>query len=222
MWMPCGVRSAGLRTAGRLKKKYADVPGTSRHVRARQAGPPETKLPRRSSSATRTWCSATPSSRSLPSGRVRGDLRRGRAGDVLALGHRHRRLRQRRLRGRVPALRHGLSLHLLAQRPDDEQRQRNLHRPGGRSRASSRRREASTSRSRSAASRPPGRPAVPPSPTSTGDGRLDLVVNNFNDRAFYFRNDCPRRTGSPSACRAPESNRDAIGAVVRLHLGKES
>ncbi|HKB40720.1 MAG TPA: CRTAC1 family protein [Gemmataceae bacterium] len=64
-----------------------------------------------------------------------------------------------------------------------------------------------------------------------GDGRLDLVVNNFNDRAFYFRNRFPkknwvafrlegaRRKGEPPG--TPGSNRDAVGALVYLHLGKE-
>jgi hypothetical protein len=56
-----------------------------------------------------------------------------------------------------------------------------------------------------------------------GDGRLDLVVNNFNDRAFYFRNYFPQKnwiayrlTGNGQG-----SNRDAIGAVVRLYLGDQ-
>jgi len=65
----------------------------------------------------------------------------------------------------------------------------------------------------------------------TGDGRLDLVVNNFNDRAFYFRNNFPRRNyvafrltggmtdGDPPGTK--KSNRDAIGALVRLHVGNE-
>ncbi|MBI1916007.1 MAG: CRTAC1 family protein [Planctomycetes bacterium] len=63
------------------------------------------------------------------------------------------------------------------------------------------------------------------------DGRLDLVVNNFNDRAFYFRNQFPRknyiafrltgarRKGDPPG--GAGSNRDAVGALVWLHLGKE-
>src|SRR5262249_22722014 len=61
------------------------------------------------------------------------------------------------------------------------------------------------------------------------DGRLDLVVNNFNDRAYYFRNRFPqknsiafrltgaRQAGEPAG--PPGSNRDAIGAVGRLHVG---
>ncbi len=63
------------------------------------------------------------------------------------------------------------------------------------------------------------------------DGRLDLVVNNFNDRAYYFRNRFPkqnyiafrltgaRKKDDPPG--APGSNRDAVGALVTLHLGKE-
>ncbi|MBI1918213.1 MAG: CRTAC1 family protein [Planctomycetes bacterium] len=63
------------------------------------------------------------------------------------------------------------------------------------------------------------------------DGQLDLVVNNFNDRAYYFRNHFPKKNyiafrltgarekGDPPG--APGSNRDAVGALVTLHLGKE-
>jgi len=64
-------------------------------------------------------------------------------------------------------------------------------------------------------------------------GRLDLVVNNFNDRAHLFRNEFPaknyiqfRLTGAkkkddPVNESVPKSNRDAIGALVTLHTGKE-
>jgi len=64
-----------------------------------------------------------------------------------------------------------------------------------------------------------------------GDGRLEIVTNNFNDRPYYFRNELPQRNyiafrltgakrkGDPPD--APGSNRDAIGAVVRLYVGKE-
>ncbi len=53
-----------------------------------------------------------------------------------------------------------------------------------------------------------------------GDGRLEIVVNNFNDQPYYFKNTLPRRNyiafrlrgrGGPTG-----SNLDAIGAVVRL------
>jgi hypothetical protein len=56
-----------------------------------------------------------------------------------------------------------------------------------------------------------------------GDGRLDLIVNNFNDVPYYFKNQFPRRnfiafhlTGNGTT-----SNRDAIGATVTLSLGKD-
>jgi hypothetical protein len=63
-----------------------------------------------------------------------------------------------------------------------------------------------------------------------GDGRLDLVVNNFNDRAFYFRNGFPRKnyvsfrvTGNSYRRPGPgwKTSRDAIGTQVRAFVGKE-
>jgi hypothetical protein len=54
-----------------------------------------------------------------------------------------------------------------------------------------------------------------------GDGRLDLVVNNFNDRAFYFRNRFPQKSYLGFRLEGTKSNRDAVGALVRLHVGKE-
>ena len=61
-----------------------------------------------------------------------------------------------------------------------------------------------------------------------GTGRLDLVVNNFNDHPYYFRNHFPQKnwvafrlTGAKRARNTTGSNRDAIGAVVRIHVGKE-
>ncbi len=57
-----------------------------------------------------------------------------------------------------------------------------------------------------------------------GDGRLDLVVNNFNDRAFYYRNQFPKRnyvafrlTGGKAD--GGQCGRDAVGALVVLHSG---
>jgi hypothetical protein len=62
-----------------------------------------------------------------------------------------------------------------------------------------------------------------------GDGRLDLVVNNFNGPPYYFRNRLPRRnyiafrlegtswkTGKMGERRM---SRDAIGALVKLYGG---
>jgi hypothetical protein len=65
----------------------------------------------------------------------------------------------------------------------------------------------------------------------TNTGRLDLVVNNFNDRAFFFRNHFRQqnwvefrlsgamRQGNRAGI--GRNNRDAVGALVRLHVGKE-
>jgi hypothetical protein len=54
-----------------------------------------------------------------------------------------------------------------------------------------------------------------------GDGRLDLVVNNFNDRAFYFRNNFKAKNYIAFRLTGTVSNRDAVGAVVRIHRGQE-
>jgi hypothetical protein len=54
-----------------------------------------------------------------------------------------------------------------------------------------------------------------------GDGRLDLVVNNFNDRPFYFRNCFPKRNYVAFRLTGLESSRDAVGALVTLRIGKE-
>src|SRR5262249_54313038 len=53
------------------------------------------------------------------------------------------------------------------------------------------------------------------------DGRLDLVVNTFNDRAFYFRNRFPQRNYVAFRLTGTRSNRDAVGALVTLHIGNE-
>jgi hypothetical protein len=54
-----------------------------------------------------------------------------------------------------------------------------------------------------------------------GDGKLDLVVNNFNDRSFYFRNDFPQKNYVAFRLTGTKSNRDAIGALVHIYLGNE-
>jgi enediyne biosynthesis protein E4 len=51
------------------------------------------------------------------------------------------------------------------------------------------------------------------------DGRLDLVVNNFNDRAFYFKNEFAKQNFAKFRLVGTRSNRDAIGAVVKLFCG---
>lgn len=53
-----------------------------------------------------------------------------------------------------------------------------------------------------------------------GDGRLDLVLNNFNDRCFLYRNEFPQRNFAEFRLVGTKSNRDAIGAVATLHGGR--
>ncbi|MBI3463886.1 MAG: CRTAC1 family protein [Planctomycetes bacterium] len=54
-----------------------------------------------------------------------------------------------------------------------------------------------------------------------GDGRLEIVTNNFNDTPYYYRNAYPRRNFVAFRLRGTRSNRDAIGALVRLYAGRE-
>jgi hypothetical protein len=49
-----------------------------------------------------------------------------------------------------------------------------------------------------------------------GDGRLDIVVNNFNDGPYLFLNRSPKRNFVAFRLVGTRSNRDAVGAVVRL------
>ncbi len=52
-----------------------------------------------------------------------------------------------------------------------------------------------------------------------GDGRLDIVANNFNDAPSYYVNISPKRHFIALRLRGTESNRDAIGALVTLRTG---
>jgi hypothetical protein len=52
-----------------------------------------------------------------------------------------------------------------------------------------------------------------------GDGRLDLIVNNFNDRPYLFMNRSPQQSYVALRLRGKGKNRDAIGAIVRLEVG---
>jgi hypothetical protein len=52
-----------------------------------------------------------------------------------------------------------------------------------------------------------------------GDGRLGIMVNNFNDQPYYFKNQGPRRNFMSFRLMGTRSNRDAIGAVVRVYRG---
>jgi len=52
-----------------------------------------------------------------------------------------------------------------------------------------------------------------------GDGRLDLVVNNFNDRAFLYRNVSPPARWCGLRLVAARGDRSAVGALVKLTAG---
>jgi enediyne biosynthesis protein E4 len=52
-----------------------------------------------------------------------------------------------------------------------------------------------------------------------GSGRLDIVVNNFNDQPYFFKNQFPQKNYIAFRLQGTVSNRDAIGAVVRLYRG---
>src|SRR5687768_16171706 len=52
-----------------------------------------------------------------------------------------------------------------------------------------------------------------------GDGRLEVVTNNFNDTPYYFKNQSAKKSWVAFRLRGTRSNRDAVGAVVRLYRG---
>jgi hypothetical protein len=52
-----------------------------------------------------------------------------------------------------------------------------------------------------------------------GDGRLAIVTNNFNDQPYFFRNQYPAKNYVAVRLRGTRSNRDAVGALVRVYRG---
>jgi enediyne biosynthesis protein E4 len=52
-----------------------------------------------------------------------------------------------------------------------------------------------------------------------GDGRLEIVTNNFNDKPYFFANRFPRRNYIELRLTGTRSNRDAIGALIRVWIG---
>ncbi len=52
------------------------------------------------------------------------------------------------------------------------------------------------------------------------DGGLEIVTNNFNDRPYFFANRFPRANYIEFRLTGTRSNRDAIGAVARLWMGR--
>jgi len=70
-----------------------------------------------------------------------------------------------------------------------------------------------------------GRPAARSSRSAVtadfdGDGRLEIVTNNFNDRPYFFANRFPSRNYLELRLIGTRSNRDAVGAVARLWMGR--
>ena len=55
-----------------------------------------------------------------------------------------------------------------------------------------------------------------------GDGRIEIVTNNFNHRPYYFKNTFPEKNFIAFRLTGTTSNRDAIGAVVKLKVGDRS
>jgi len=53
-----------------------------------------------------------------------------------------------------------------------------------------------------------------------GDGRLEIVTNNFNDIPYYYKNVFPKNNYLSLRLRGTKSNRDAIGALVTATIGK--
>ncbi len=54
-----------------------------------------------------------------------------------------------------------------------------------------------------------------------GDGGLDLIVNNYNAPAHYFVNRLPHRGHWLRVrLRGRQSNRDGIGAIIRIRTGQ--
>lgn len=51
------------------------------------------------------------------------------------------------------------------------------------------------------------------------DGRVDLLVNSFNERAYYYHNEFPLKNYVAFRLTGSKSNRDAIGALVKIKCG---
>ncbi|MFO0902844.1 MAG: CRTAC1 family protein [Pirellulales bacterium] len=55
-----------------------------------------------------------------------------------------------------------------------------------------------------------------------GDGRLEIVTNNFNGPPYFYRNEFPKKHYLAFRLRGVRSNRDAIGAQVRIRRGDQT
>lgn len=52
-----------------------------------------------------------------------------------------------------------------------------------------------------------------------GDGKLDIIANNFNDRPYLYMNRWPRRSYVAFRLEGRKSNRDAVGSLVYVRVG---
>ena len=55
-----------------------------------------------------------------------------------------------------------------------------------------------------------------------GDGRIEIITNNFNDTPYYFKNRFPASNYVALRLQGTRSNRDAIGARATVRIGEES
>ncbi|MFP6766738.1 MAG: CRTAC1 family protein, partial [Planctomycetaceae bacterium] len=56
-----------------------------------------------------------------------------------------------------------------------------------------------------------------------GDGRLEIITNNFNDIPYYFKNEFDGKNSYLALrLQGTRSNRDAIGAQVKIRIGEET
>ena len=54
-----------------------------------------------------------------------------------------------------------------------------------------------------------------------GDGQVEIVTNNFNDRPYYYRNKLTPRNYVAFKLKGTRSNHDAVGAVARVFIGDQ-
>ncbi len=54
-----------------------------------------------------------------------------------------------------------------------------------------------------------------------GDGRLEIVTNNFNDRPYYYRNKLAPQNFVAFKLKGTRSNLDAVGAVARVFVDNQ-
>ena len=146
---------------------------------------------------------------------LRGDVRPGGRRDALAVGHRGRRLRRRRLRGRVHPVGHGLPVLVLALAAADERRRRDASPTAPPRRASTRRRAGRTSdehdrrpararRARAAPRRPTSTATAASTSSSTTSTTVPILCMNRSPKRALGRV-APGRAEAATATRSARS-----------------